>query len=250
MWTPTVPSPSRMPSPGKSPSRSASRADPVAITMRTPGHDLELAAGFLFTEGVIDGPDDLTAIAHVDDPQHPKATPSTPSSPPACPPHVVGLQTAPCSPPALAACAARPIDRLRQTVPPLSSPIAVDPQVLMGMPGSCVRLRTSSRAPADCCGWLVLNNRPAGSQPGGHRTPQRRRQGHRLAPPARRRPRRRSHLAGERPGWLRDYPEGAHGRHQHRRRRRRTLFSRCRAGTKRAACGSSVSPRRPLQSVQ
>jgi len=44
----------------------------VAITMRTPGHDLDLAAGFLYTEGVIDGPDDLRAVAHIDDPSAPK----------------------------------------------------------------------------------------------------------------------------------------------------------------------------------
>lgn len=37
----------------------------IAVTMRTPGHDVELAAGFLLSEGVIDGADDLAAIGPV-----------------------------------------------------------------------------------------------------------------------------------------------------------------------------------------
>lgn len=37
----------------------------AAITMRTPGDDLDLAAGFLLTEGVIDGWDDVRALAHI-----------------------------------------------------------------------------------------------------------------------------------------------------------------------------------------
>src|SRR5207244_7874818 len=38
----------------------------VAITMRTPGHDVDLAAGFLFSEGILQSPDQILCIRHTD----------------------------------------------------------------------------------------------------------------------------------------------------------------------------------------
>jgi len=38
---------------------------PISVTMRTPGHDLELAAGFLLTEGVINGSDQIISLCQV-----------------------------------------------------------------------------------------------------------------------------------------------------------------------------------------
>jgi len=107
----------------------------VAVTMRTPGHDLELAAGFLYTEGVIDGPDDISAMAHVDDPSDPKGnTVDTVLAPgvPAARRHKADRASYASS--SCGICGKETLDRLMTMAPPLTRTLEPATETLMELP--------------------------------------------------------------------------------------------------------------------
>ena len=45
--------------------------DPVSVTMRTPGDDYDLVAGFLYTEGILSKREDLADLGYCADPENP-----------------------------------------------------------------------------------------------------------------------------------------------------------------------------------
>ena len=107
----------------------------VAITMRTPGHDKELASGFLLTEGVIDGPDDIRAMAHIDDPSDPKGNTIDTflaSGVPAARRHAADRELFASS--SCGVCGKASIDRLVVDCAPLATRISPSVEVILGLP--------------------------------------------------------------------------------------------------------------------
>ena len=47
---------------GEEPLEIRSGRDSLGVTMRTPGNDLDLAAGFLFTEGIVSRPEQIVSL--------------------------------------------------------------------------------------------------------------------------------------------------------------------------------------------
>ena len=118
----------------------------IAITMRTPGDDLDLAAGFLFTEGVIDGPDDIVALRHVDLPGDRRGNTVDVLLAGGVEAHRAALEKATRELYATSSCGIcgkASIDRLRVHSAPLNRTFEPDPSVLATLPK---RLRSAQAA--------------------------------------------------------------------------------------------------------
>lgn len=107
--------------------------DPFVVTMRTPGHDDELAAGFLFTEGIIQSRHDIKEISRC-------ATSPTPentirvdfiksSRKKGLKSNRLGAIAASCG-----VCGKTSIDAVQGRFPPVTSRLTIDRQLLLGLP--------------------------------------------------------------------------------------------------------------------
>ena len=193
---------------------------PLAVTMRTPGHDFDLVHGFLATEGVITGPDDVAGLRYCDSrrrrrAQHLQRRRRRPGARGAEAPTPRWSATS--TPRARAASAARPAST--RSAPRRAYDVAGDGvrAAARGAAGLPDRLRAAQQVfdktgGLHAAGLFTADGELVGAAR-GRRPAQRRRQGDR-----RRRPRGpaaagRARADGERAGELRADPEGGHGRH-------------------------------------
>jgi FdhD protein len=110
---------------------------PLAVTMRTPGDDLDLAAGFLWTEGVVDGRDDLVALDHL--PGDPDGNTVVARLAGGVEAHWEVIQRATRELYATSACGIcgkASLDRIRLLAPPITTSIAIEPAVWGTVPAT------------------------------------------------------------------------------------------------------------------
>jgi FdhD protein len=108
---------------------------PLTLVMRTPGHDRELALGFLFGEGIIRSADDVSAFTLVPNGEHPDLE------------NVIDVQLASSAPgvdqrwqrnflsaSSCGLCGVSSIEAIHETAPPLPDDgVSLDPEVIYGL---------------------------------------------------------------------------------------------------------------------
>lgn len=111
----------------------------VSIMMRTPGHDDELAVGFLFTESVIRSAAEVLSIDHCPDPDASRRG-NTVDVRLAEDANLSSLTRHVFASSSCGVCGKATIDSVFLQFPPLEKPVGSDPEVILGLPG---KLRAS-----------------------------------------------------------------------------------------------------------
>ncbi len=120
----------------------------ISVTMRTPGHDVELAAGFLLTEGIIQARQDLISIRHcVQNAEHNVIKvvldPDVSTDLDRLTRHVFASSSC-------GLCGKATIESIHGQFPPVRSDVVIDAEVLATLPG----IMRSSQATFDRTGGL------------------------------------------------------------------------------------------------
>lgn len=113
----------------------AQDAAPLAVTMRTPGHDFELAVGFCVSEHVVADPGDIATVAYClrgDAPQEYNVVTVTTRTPVDLEPHRRAfVSTASCG-----LCGKTTLDQLEAVCAPVTSALRVPASALTAMPAA------------------------------------------------------------------------------------------------------------------
>jgi FdhD protein len=109
---------------------------PVSVTLRTPGDDFDLAAGFLFTESIVRSAEDIESIRHWGSPNVVRVATSAPVD-------LQRLQRHFYSTSSCGVCGKVSIDALRVSVAPIESDTRVSHEVIAALPE---KLRASQAA--------------------------------------------------------------------------------------------------------
>ncbi|MBM75781.1 MAG: formate dehydrogenase family accessory protein FdhD [Proteobacteria bacterium] len=110
-------------------------SEPFAVLLRSPGSDIELTIGFLFTEGLIEEFKDIKAISHIDNPTTPKgntvdvrlSSGMLKSSIKDNARHLFASS-------ACGVCGKASIDRIFTSTPPLPYPPSISPEQIISLP--------------------------------------------------------------------------------------------------------------------